>query len=39
MKTTLLQKTPAQPNLMTEQDLEQLFHNSQEKIKIRTETT
>jgi len=39
MKTTLLQKSPQQQNLMTEQDLEQLFQNSKEKIKVKTEAT
>ena len=39
MKTTLLQKSPQQINLMTEQDLDQLFHNSKEKYKIKTEIT
>jgi len=39
MKTQLMQNTPPHQNLMTEQDLDQLFHNSREKIKIKTEVT
>jgi hypothetical protein len=38
MKTQMMQN-PQQQNLMTEQDLDQLFYNSKEKYKIKTETT
>jgi len=36
MKTQMMQNSPLQPNLMTEQDLDQLFHYSKEKQKMKT---